>query len=253
MHPGWRRWQAARVSDGWTVEERRDVAGVLHASWPTVELAPGRRAVAVCRVPAPSVVLGSTQPGTVVDPVRATRAGVAVARRRSGGGAVLVGPDEPVWVDVWLPADDPLWSDDVGRSFDWLGNAWVTALHRAGLSGLAPHRLGPSSPTRWSALVCFGGVGRGEVVTGDGRKVVGLAQRRNRAGAWFHGACAVRWDPGPLVDVLALSPFERGAAAEELSRAAVGVADLAAEAGRPAPDRGTVARALVDALPASGS
>ena len=77
---------------GWRVDERRGDAASLHASWPGVEGSPGERAVAVCRVPAPSVVLGSTQPTEVVDPVRAARRRVGVARRRSGGGAVLVVP-----------------------------------------------------------------------------------------------------------------------------------------------------------------
>ena len=240
------------MSRGWTIDERWGDAAVLHASWPTVEVSPERRAVGVCRVPGPSVVLGSTQPATVVDAGRAARAGVAVARRRSGGGAVLVGPDDPIWVDVWLPADDPLWSEDVGQAFDWLGDTWAAALHGVGLRGLVPHP-GPMSSTRWSNLVCFGGVGRGEVVAGDGRKVVGLAQRRNRSGALFHGACVIRWDPATLVDLLSLPSAERDPATDELGSAAAGVADLAAEAHSPAVDREAVTRALVDALPPAGS
>ncbi len=231
----------------WTVEERSGGAAALHASWPAVDASPGRRAVAVCRVTAPSVVLGSTQPVTVVDRGRAAVGGVAVARRRSGGGAVLVDVEDPVWIDVWLPSDDPLWSDDVDRAFDWLGDTWVATLQEVGLDGISPHRRAPLS-TRWSSVVCFAGVGRGEVVTDDGRKLVGLAQRRNRSGAWFHGACVMRWDPAPLVDLLALSPAERADAGEELGDVAVGVADLAA-AGSPTPDREAVARALVGALP----
>ena len=39
-----------------------------------------------------------------------------VVRRRSGGGAVLVGAGEQVWVEVWIPRDDALWDDDVIRS-----------------------------------------------------------------------------------------------------------------------------------------
>jgi lipoate-protein ligase A len=242
------------VVRGWTIDERSQDASVLHASWPTAETAPAWRTVAICRVTAPAVVLGSTQPDTVVDRTRATQAGVGLARRRSGGGAVLVLPDDPVWIDVWIPPDDPLWCDDVARAFDWLGDTWVTALGRVGLDGLAPHRDEPRHPTRWSSLVCFGGVGRGEVVTADGRKVVGLAQRRTRAGAWFHGACPLRWDPAPLVDLLSLSPAERRLAATDLRTAAVGAADLAAEQGGPPVDPGMVAAALLDALPVtSGS
>jgi lipoate-protein ligase A len=237
------------MATAWTVDERWGDAAALHASWPAVESAPERRAVALCRVPGPSVVLGSTQPDGVVDPLRAARSGVTVTRRRSGGGAVLVAPEDPLWVDLWLPAGDPLWSVDVARAFDWVGDAWVAALQQVGIGGLAPHRSGPLSCTSWSAQVCFGGVGRGEVLTGDGRKVVGLAQRRTRAGAWFHGACAMRWDPAPLVDLLSLGPGERAAAIRELGGAAVGVADLAVESGVGIIDGRTVASAFIDVLP----
>jgi lipoate-protein ligase A len=211
--------------------------------------------VAVCRVDAPAVVLGSTQSADVVDVGRAAAAGFEVARRRSGGGAVLVTPDDPVWIDVWLPVSHPLWSPDVGRAFDWLGDVWVAGLRAVGIDGLSAHRQGFVSCTRWSTLVCFGGVGTGEVVTGDGRKVVGLAQRRNREGAWFHGACVLRWDPVPLLGVLAMEADERRAAADGLGEAVVGVSELAASAdplsgtGRPAPDGPAVVSAFIDALP----
>jgi len=240
------------VPHGWEVEQRTGDAGTLHAAWPAVAARPSERALAICRVTAPALVLGSTQSGSIVDRSRAEAGGVAVARRRSGGGAVLVTPEDPVWIDVWIPAGDPLWREDVGRAFDWLGDAWVDALHRAGIEGVAAHRQGRVSCTRWSQLVCFGGVATGEVVTGDGRKVVGLAQRRDRRGSWFHGACVLRWDPGPLVEVLALAPDERQAAAADLRSAAVGAADLA-QAGGGHIDRSLIAASLVASLPAASA
>ncbi len=239
---------------GWRVDERRGDAASLHASWPGVEGSPGERTIAVCHVPSPSVVLGSTQPTEVLDPVEVARRRVGVARRRSGGGAVLVVPGEPVWVDLWVPAADPLWSDDVGRAFDWVGDSWVVALERLGLSGLAAHRSGTLACTAWSKQVCFGGIGRGEVLEGGRRKVVGLAQRRTRAGAWFHCACALQWDPRPLVELLALSREERVEAVGDLGEAAVGAADLAEASGTSPVDAAMVTAALLDALPTgSGS
>jgi lipoate---protein ligase len=205
--------------------------------------------VSVCTVTAPALVLGSTQPDAAVDGDRAAGRGISVVRRRSGGGAVLVTAADPVWIDAWLPAGDPLWSDDVGRAFDWLGDTWVEALTRVGIRGLSAHGQRYQACTPWSATVCFGGVGSGEVVTGDGRKVVGLAQRRSRNGAWFHGACFIRWDPAPLVELLAWPALERARAIAGLQAAAAGVADLAGEAGRPAPDAGGVVGALIGALP----
>jgi hypothetical protein len=46
------------------------------------------------------LVLGSRQSDDIVD-LRVARAkGVNIVRRRSGGGAVLVGPDRCLWIDV---------------------------------------------------------------------------------------------------------------------------------------------------------
>ncbi len=233
----------------WIVEERRGTAAALHAGWPAADERPNRAQVAVCRVTGPALVLGSTQPESVVDLARAAAAGVALCRRRSGGGAVLVTPADPVWIDIWLPGGHPLWRPDVGRAFDWLGDCWVDALTGAGLTGLSAHRTGFVSCTRWSSLVCFGGVGTGEVVTDDGRKLVGLAQRRNRQGSWFHGACVLRWDPGPLLGLLAMDDDERRSAGEGLGNAVVGTSDLSASAGRPAMDAPAIASAFIDALP----
>jgi lipoate-protein ligase A len=224
-------------------------ASVLHADWPTVSARPETPAVAVCTVTGPAVVLGSTQSPSVVDADRAAAAGVAVCHRRSGGGAVLVVPGDPVWIDVWVPTGDELWRDDVARAFDWLGDTWVEALGRVGIGPLSAHRDGTVSCTPWSSLVCFGGVGTGEVVTADGRKVVGLAQRRNRHGAWFHGAGVLRWDPARLVDVLALSPEDRDAAVAGLTPVVAGALELADGSVRPAPGGSDIAAALIDLLP----
>ena len=200
----------------------------------------------------PAVVLGSTQRPTVVDTGAVEAAGLDVVRRRSGGGAVLVTPDDPVWVDVWVPAGDPLWTADVSGAFAWLGSTWAGALGRLGVPDTEVQGPGPGVCTRWSSLVCFGGVGAGEVTVAD-RKVVGLAQRRNRAGAWFHGACVLRWEPSLLLELLDLSPGERAAAAAGLRAVVAGVADVLTERsptdGHDVPDRDVVVAALLDSLP----
>jgi lipoate-protein ligase A len=214
------------VGHSWRIEERIGSAALLHEAWPTTVADPDVRAIGICRVSAPAVVLGSTQPLSVIDGDRAERSGLAIARRRSGGGAVLVTPGDPIWIDAWVPRGDPLWLDDVARAFDWLGDTWGRALANLGIAGASVHRGGLSACTRWSSLVCFGGVSTGEVLDPDGRKMVGVSQRRTRDGAWFHSACLLRWDPDPLLDVLVLEADERQAAHADLAAAAIGLDDL---------------------------
>ena len=72
-------------------------------------------------VTAPALVLGSAQDASVVDLPACRDAGVDVIRRRSGGGAVLLLPDEVVWFDVIVPSAHPLFVSDVRASMVWLG------------------------------------------------------------------------------------------------------------------------------------
>ncbi len=167
---------------------------------------------------APVLVLGSAQRDEVVD--TGAHAGVSVVRRRSGGGAVLVQPGGTLWVDVTVPAGDPLWDADVRKSFHWLGELWTAALRAMGVN--AVWHSGGLETTPWSRLVCFAGLGPGEV-TVAGRKVVGLSQRRTRAGSLFQCLALLEWDPATLVGLLALSPDEAAAALADVEGRAVGV------------------------------
>ena len=178
-----------------------------------------------------AVVLGSTQADAVVVP------GTPAVRRRSGGGAVLVEPGGLVWVDVFVPSDDPLWEADVGRAFAWLGETWTSALADAGLPGSHAH-TGPLVTTPWSPLVCFAGLGPGEI-TQAGAKVVGMSQRRARAGALFQSAALLDWQPGRLLDRLVLSDDDRRRGSHELAEVARGL-EVDAEA---------LVAALLDRLP----
>jgi lipoate-protein ligase A len=148
------------------------------------------------------VVLGRAQVADVT--------GLPWVRRMSGGGAVLLTPGDVVWVDVELPRGHALWDDDVGRASWWLGEAWRAAL---GLDGAVVHRGGVVRCTPWCKAVCFGGLGPGEVHI-DQRKIVGIAQRRTRAGALFQCAVNLRWDPAPLVEALGLPAVAVGELAE---------------------------------------
>lgn len=209
------------------VERRRGHAGELHArSAGEVSQAVACPAALVIEAISPAVVLGSAQPSSDVDAGRAATAGVEIARRRSGGGAVMVGSERCLWVDVVIGRGDPRWDDDVGRASWWVGEVWAAALDSIGVEGAqvwqAPMRASP-----WSARVCFAGLGAGEV-TVEGRKVVGISQRRTRHGALFQCAALIDADHRPLLDVLALQPNERAQAHEELAATTLGVGAAAA-------------------------
>ena len=165
------------------MERRRGDAGALHD---VTDLDGGRR-VLTCEVTHPAWVLGSAQPDATVERVAAEGAGIAVVRRRSGGGAVLLVPHQHVWVDVVLPADDPLAEDDVERATWWLGDAWARALATLGVPSPQVHRRGVTDRAL-GRVVCFAALGPGEVAAG-GRKVVGVSQRRTRS--WTRLQCVV--------------------------------------------------------------
>ncbi|MDQ6798320.1 MAG: hypothetical protein M3011_09950 [Actinomycetota bacterium] len=179
----------------------------------------------------PTLVLGSTQATDVVDSAMAESQGVALVRRRSGGGAVFLSGDV-VWVDVFVPAGDSLWDHDVGRATHWLGQAWVDALATLGIEA---ERHGGALVCRpWSSLVCFAGLGPGEVRVA-GRKVVGISQRRTRAGALFQCAVLLAWDPAPTLALLNLDGAERARARDDLAGAAMGLGSRAGAGTRPHP------------------
>ena len=190
------------LSADWVFEERMGPVDSLFdaASWAGVTVP----TVRVLKVSTPTIVLGSSQSFEVLDLSACVEAGVDVVRRRSGGGAVWLDEDM-VWVDVFVPAGHPRWDADIGRAMWWLGEAWAEGLTSVGVVGevgAEVHR-GALVRTEWSSLVCFAGLGPGEVTIG-GRKAVGISQRRTRAGALFQCGIVRRWDPVKLVGFLRL-------------------------------------------------
>jgi lipoate-protein ligase A len=149
---------------------------------------------------------------------------VGLERRHGGGGAVYLAPGEQLWVDAWIPRDDPLWAADVSAAAQWVGIWWADALARFGHHGFDVH-AGRSVPGELGELVCFAGRGPGEVFRG-GRKVVGLSQWRAREGALFSSCAYARWDPVPLVDLLYAEDDVRSQLALDLMPIAVGLREL---------------------------
>jgi lipoate---protein ligase len=186
------------VTRGWVVEQHDGAAGEFHARAMPDHPA---RSVWWFTVDRPAIVLGSSQPATSLDLAAVERHGIDVVQRRSGGGAVLLMPGEALWADIIVPAGDSLWSDDVGRAAWPIGEAWASALATCGFAGGRVHQ-GALVSTRWSALVCFAGLGPGEVRLGEA-KAVGISQRRTRAVARFQCALHRRWRPALTAELFA--------------------------------------------------
>lgn len=166
-------------------------------------LATSGRKMRIFEPTAPAIVLGSTQREDIVDAQVVAARGLDVARRRSGGGAVLV-DTSVVWIDFAIARDDPLWDDDIARSMQWLGQLWSAALVRVGID--ADVHKGPAIVPPVARAICFCGIGHGEVVV-DGRKAIGISQRRTRDGARFQTMLHTRRDD-TLIDALRLADHD---------------------------------------------
>jgi lipoate-protein ligase A len=204
------------------------------------------RVAVVREVSGPTLVLGSTQSAALVDAAAVGARGVEVERRRGGGGAVYLAPAEQLWLDAWVPRDDPLWVTDVSVAAEWVGAWWKAALAAVGVDGrgLEVH-TGRSVPGEYGDQVCFAGRGPGEVFR-DGRKVVGLSQWRAREGALFSSCAYAHWDPASLLALLDVGSDERRTMAAGLAAAATGLTDQ-----EPQGDRlGRVQAELLRSLPA---
>jgi lipoate-protein ligase A len=212
------------------VVRRRASAARFHAR-PIPD--PARPELWIHEVAQQALVLGSTQDDSVVDGDACRAAGVEVVRRRSGGGAVLLVPGEVVWVDLILPAGAPGWSDDVHRPMVWFGERLANAFESLGVA-TAVHG-GAMRSTAWSRLMCFDGLGAGEL-TVDGAKLVGISQRRTRAAARLQACWYTRYDASRFLDLVSVEVD-----ASVLSPVATVAADVAAAV----PD--ALAAALADA------
>lgn len=201
-------------SGQWVVERWRGGAALLHGR---PLLTDGRRRLALMEVTRPAIVLGSTTP--VPDEPAAECEGVDIVRRRSGGGLVWLAPGESTWLDVTIPRDDPLWEDDIGRSFLWLGRVIAGALAELGVPTTV--QAAGHEPGRDGSLVCFAGRGAGELLVGD-RKLVGMSQRRTRAAARIQCVWYRSWTMDGL------RPVVGDAVAERCADVGVGMAAVTA-------------------------
>ena len=217
-----------RVLGRWQVETVRGSVQSIHHCPPPTEPVPR---VVVNQVIDTVLVLGSTQSADVVDRDAVEAAGIEVIRRRSGGGVVLVGAGWQVWIDIWIPAGDRLWSNDVVKAAFPIGDAWACAL-AATEQSLAPnnslivHRGGVSTEAdRLGRLVCFAGRGPGEVFAPNGSKLVGISQRRTRDWIRVQSMAYRRWNAAATLSLLSFTDAERATANDRLARFVMGIGD----------------------------
>lgn len=215
------------AADSWTIERHEGTVGELHG------LGLGespKRTVRLCIPTDGALVLGSAQNESDVDREVLAGHGLNLVRRASGGGAVLVEPGDLLWIDVVLPREDSLWHEDVGTAFYWLGSVWKSALEVVGSECVTMHD-GAMVKNEWSRLVCFAGLGPGECLVDD-RKVVGISQRRTRAGAIFQSSVLLRFDPQRIVGLFQMSDVDAERALDSLagSVASLAVSSQALEA-----------------------
>lgn len=155
---------------------------------------------------APAIVLGCSQRALREDVAQRLPPGLDLQVRPSGGGAVLTGP-WMVSASVVLPLGHPWVQGRLSGSYRGLGQLHVEVLAQWGVAAsavpepevaLANERLGPV--VDWA---CYGSLAPWEVVDAQGRKLVGLAQRRQRTGVLLvAGTLACRPDWALLCDAL---------------------------------------------------
>ena len=197
-------------------------------------------------VPRLALVLGAGQRPDEVDSAALAAAGVTLHKRASGGTAVLFGPGL-LMQDIALPLEHPLYRLDVSESYAWLGATWAAALDEFGLTAelvaVPTARADTAATDVRVRRACFGGRSPYEVLVG-GRKLVGFAQLRRRAGVLFQVGLYTHWLGAELVALLPLTAEERAATITALAQRVVGLAELLPATPDPAVLMGAFARAL---------
>ena len=142
-------------------------------------------------------------------------------RRGSGGGAVLAGP----WMlsaTLFIPAEHPVAALNLIELFRWLEPIWIKALIDSGVpcKGVDKALIDESkviSKRHGVEWACYAALSHGEVVSPDGRKLVGLAQIRKRKGiALVCGLHLAPCDWVALCDVVA-NDLSQGAILDSLN------------------------------------
>ncbi len=163
------------------------------------------RELVFCHPDSKTVVLGSTQRPDILDLTEIERRGISTARRRSGGGLVMVEPGGQLWANLYIGPDDSLWVNDVVRAFDFLSVVTAKFLDSIGVSDYQVHERQGQSTSR-APRICFSGLGVSEAEV-RGRKLTGVSQRRRREYVCFQFQCLFKDNQSELLELLNFGPL----------------------------------------------
>lgn len=196
----------------------------------------------------PAVIMGCSQRPDEAQSDRAMQAGLPIMRRGSGGGAVLAGP----WMlsfTLFIPADHPIAELNIIDIFGWFEQIWMQTLQQVGVpaqgvnKAMIDHskKVAKEQSVDWA---CYAGLSHGEIVSLDGRKLVGLAQIRKRKGvALVSGLHLAACDWSLLSQVVVNKP-EQGEILQALNSDAEALSGIDKEKLLP-----SIIRAFSDQLP----
>ncbi len=126
-------------------------------------------------------------------------AGWDLVRRPTGGSAIL--HTDELTYSVSVPLDHPLARGDVVESYRRISRALLAALRSLGLSPRADRRADRDEMSRFNGPVCFETPSHYEITAG-GRKLIGSAQVRRKAGVLQHGTLPLYGDVARICDAL---------------------------------------------------
>ncbi len=140
----------------------------------------------------PCLSLGYAQPVSDVDMEALERSGWQVVRRLSGGRAVLH-TDELTYA-VIAPLHEERVAGSVLESYRRLAQALLQSLYLLGLGARSDEKYPNPPGAQPNNPVCFDVPSKYEIVTANGKKIIGSAQARRLSGVLQHGSLPLTGD-----------------------------------------------------------
>jgi lipoate-protein ligase A len=169
--------------------------------------------------------IGYAQPFSDADPQKLADHHWDIVRRTTGGRAIL--HTDELTYSITGPQDEPRLTGGVLESYRRLSQALLAALQKLGLPAEAlPQPKAPGGNNRPKEPVCFE-VPSNYEITVYGKKLVGSAQARKKAGVLQHGTLPLHGDLTRITQVLAFpNEGQRQKAANRLRSRATNVENV---------------------------